>query len=447
MNVFLNFLFVGLPIFFIIGLMLNIKYLVKSFFSFPREIKLVFFSWFFLFFGLAVWINRGSGIDILSYSIQVVSIMFISLITFYFILKNKKLFLTKFLLFYLVYGFIGLLTSFVSTKPFITLFKAYSLIIVIIFTGFIIKIIKYNKKYRFILVETSIIYFIFIVFLSLLGGYVFPEITHRHNNGPLGFMLVGWPKLNSNTLSFLAAVVSSYGLIRYVFSKKIKIKMLYFSIFLMGLSVLFLAQGRTSIISFTLGILLISFLLGELKKIRYFIFIVLIIGISYYAIKGNININNFDLLFEYLSRGSTVEQLETISGRTELWEMAIEKVQKSPFIGYGFYVTTVYGPYGPHNSMLQVLLYSGFIGLLFWLVSIFIGYYKIFNALFLVNKIKYVSYKDYENLLMIWLFIIITLLRTITGSDLTVHHYSTLFFLSLYVYAYVLLNWIKKGKG
>jgi hypothetical protein len=77
-----------------------------------------------------------------------------------------------------------------------------------------------------------------------------------------------------------------------------------------------------------------------------------------------------------LTRGESAESLQSLTGRTELWEAVWKEYQVSPLIGHGYFVTSRTGLLdvwsGPsnrtaHNVFLQVLVSTGLIGLVLFL--------------------------------------------------------------------------------
>ena len=82
---------------------------------------------------------------------------------------------------------------------------------------------------------------------------------------------------------------------------------------------------------------------------------------------------------EKLSRGESAESLHSLTGRTDLWDAIWNSYYDSPIIGHGYFVTSRIGEIdvwsGPanrtaHNTLLQVLVTTGAIGLLLFIVGL-----------------------------------------------------------------------------
>ena len=96
-----------------------------------------------------------------------------------------------------------------------------------------------------------------------------------------------------------------------------------------------------------------------------------------------------DAVSSYVMRGQKVEDAYTVSGRTEVWDIAIKSFRESPLFGHGYYSMTNTGKmyvWGAerwqtaHNVYLHVLTGTGLIGFflllwaLFYVLQPMIGY-------------------------------------------------------------------------
>jgi O-antigen ligase len=76
-------------------------------------------------------------------------------------------------------------------------------------------------------------------------------------------------------------------------------------------------------------------------------------------------------ILEFLTRGETADQLGTFNRRTEIWVLAWESFLERPLFGLGFnsakgvfFDETGLG--GAHNSVINVMIDAGSVGLLWW---------------------------------------------------------------------------------
>ena len=435
MNTITNIFFYVAIILFLLGVLVNFRSLVMLPGVVPKKSRWPIFVWIVMLVGLGQWFKRETYVDGVmsvdtSASIQIGSIVIAGLVLLIFAgsaYQSKNL---KYpLLLLLLYGLEGLLTSPISDVPALSVFKATSVVIAILLTVMSVKVLDDEKTSR-ILFNTVFIYFVIIAFLSILGGLFLPEITHRANKGVFGFMLVGWPALNSNSLSYVAAVVFVISLRRLFIQQKFNRRLLYIGTCSVGLITLLLAQGRTSIISSTLAILFMSFFIKEMRSMKWVLLLGGIVMAVLLIISGSVG-NWTDTVAQYMQRGVSDEQIATMSGRTEAWELAWQLFLDSPITGYGFYAagkTLV----APHNAYFTILLNGGLLGFIPWLLGILGGMFYLSRHL----KEKKWNIDSEENNFYkeILAVMIVQIVRTITGQDLTIHSYSMLMFFAALVY-------------
>ena len=87
----------------------------------------------------------------------------------------------------------------------------------------------------------------------------------------------------------------------------------------------------------------------------------------------------FDGLGDYLMRGQSARQLSALSGRAELFDVIWDEYTKSPVMGHGYFVTSEAGAIhawhreaniAAHNTLFQILVSTGLIGLVLYLAAI-----------------------------------------------------------------------------
>lgn len=441
MNLIANLLFYVAIGGFVVGVSLNIGYLLSLPASVPRRVRWPVFAWLIMLLGLGQWFGRAStvagvtSVDT-SATVQIASIGVAGVILLFVAGKSYRSqnFRSPFFLLF-IFGLLGVLTSPISDVPALSAFKAASVVVAVLLAVMAIKPLQ-DEKLPGLVFNVVYIYFVLIAFLAVLGGVVAPEITHRPNNGVFGFMLEGWPSLNSNSLSYVAAVVFVISLRRIFIKQLFRRRILYLSACTVGLVTLLMAQGRTSIISSTLAILFMSYFIHEMRSMRYVLISGVVALIGMIVIFGSVG-DWTSTVEQYMQRGVTDEQIGTLSGRTEAWDLSWRLFLDSPITGYGFYAagkTLV----APHNAYFTILLNGGLLGFIPWVLAVLGGMWMISRHI-MEYQWKHLSSENnyYKEIVAV---MIVQFVRTITGQDLTIHSYSMLVFLGAIIYVVVREN-------
>lgn len=153
-----------------------------------------------------------------------------------------------------------------------------------------------------------------------------------------------------------------------------------------GLS-LFLTFSRQAYLGVAIGVAVTLFLRGTGTIRGYAVLVGVLVAIGLVTIA---ELNGFSVL-SALSRGEG-DDVASLTGRTFIWQAAIELIKLQPFLGYGFgaggsaledyYSAGVYGwrTYNVHNGFLQVLLDGGVVGFLIFLGALSYGLKRGFQS-------------------------------------------------------------------
>jgi O-antigen ligase len=139
--------------------------------------------------------------------------------------------------------------------------------------------------------------------------------------------------------------------------------------------VVFVAQSRSCLI---VTALIAVPLLWKMQKKKLVIVMAAAIGIVAALLPYSQTLSKFPAaVTSYVMRGQTAEDAYTVSGRTEVWDIAVKSFFESPLFGHGYYSMTSTGKmyvWGAerwqtaHNIYLHVLTGTGLLGfvLLLW---------------------------------------------------------------------------------
>jgi exopolysaccharide production protein ExoQ len=319
--------------------------------------------------------GTGYGDD-LSNTPKVINSLFkfpLYVFSFFVILRYRFLFFrgvveVRYYIFFIIFAFISVLWSF---QPFVGLTKVFSLLMIVL-VGFglaycctIDEIKKYIAYILFFILLMSLVYVFFIPSLGRMSaGDGFETGLVGENQG------VFKHKNIFGSFSSLSILVS-------VFLLDNKVGKIRALLFLISLLSLFMANSATKIfavffaICFFVLFCFICRMIGKNYSGRALVFSVFLCAVMV------ILLFNVVLFFVGLAGRDL-----TFTGRTLIWEHAINLFYEKPFWGYGIssiwstdlsYISTLpfYTPIHSHNSFVEIMLTTGLFGAVLLLFFIF----------------------------------------------------------------------------
>lgn len=251
------------------------------------------------------------------------------------------------------------------------------------------------------LLETTITVFGILLFVTVLGFFVWPD--RFSNNGIMASRSLlgkrlGEGILGANKTSALAAIYISWFLL---LKQKRNIYDYFFAI--ISIIAMFYSQSRASLALIPVILFFKFFKPKDKYKGLYFVVSIII----FYFVSSHI-----DVIYKYLLRGQTEELLLSGTGRLDVWRASIPYIAKRPIIGYGFgsggeiVSKNLFGLATMHSGIFETLLGTGAIGLLLLLFQYGIALFKVIN-----NIAKY----GVKNNLFDGFVLLIYLIRTLTS--------------------------------
>jgi O-antigen ligase len=420
----------------IISSFINYRYLKSARQELLSNFKIVFWGWSLLALAILNVTKIESENLVVSNSFQIVMVAISSIIiavAFLARLRESMAAMSLPLICLIVYGTFGLISSFYSPYPQLTLYKA-SLIIVSVLAGSIA--LSYRDKYYYArkLIELTIL-FIFLLVLTIVIGAIFaPEKAFTFRPGMKLGMLGGWlVVINPNGAALLAGLLALVSLNRLISTPGARKKLFLIALFCLSLSVMLLAQSRTVTAAFIPSAMLI--LLRNAPKTLVLVGlmgVLLVVGLS-----DELPIEEVGT---YMMRGQTKQQWETWSGRLVAWQIAWERFKDAPIFGYGMAAGVRYGAIGKeligshlHNSYMEVLLNSGLLGFFPWFFSLFITAKKlllqyVFPPITFTGEMK----RFHTEMTAV---IVLILIRSLAGTTLVYFEYFFMLFIGIIAYA------------
>lgn len=261
---------------------------------------------------------------------------------------------------------------------------------------------------------TNFFKFIFFSFsICLVFLFIIPFITGSTST----FISSGL--LNYQNASYITAFIFGIGLY-FLSEPNVKFKYLYLILVMVMVPIIFIIQGRGGLILLILyGLFTVIQLINNksmrlVQKVRFIVFGFLLIFLAY-VLFMNLKENR---ILSYFKDGQF--QIGNTSGRDILYSNSIELIKEKLLTGYGMF--NYYPLLGgtPHNIFLEILLISGFFGLI---IVLFITFYYIYNFIKLYKK-------DSIDKLVIYIFAYPIVFLLFSGNFLII---SELWFVIFYV--------------
>ena len=266
---------------------------------------------------------------------------------------------------YALYAVICLLSAVWSLSPIVTLGKAVELSAAVATVAFAVNRPAGDKALGQLFDVT--LAFGAIILVVAASGYVMGLSGFYVRNRSLIDQLDTW-FVSANGIGYVSALTATIALDR-LFGRP-KSWRLSAALYALSLTTAILAQGRTGLLAFVLGSLLVLAIHRRFTLLFATCGVMLLLGIAFSG-----------TLEAYLSRGEDVDSLQTMSGRTVMWQAAWRSILDQPWIGLGYGVggrslfLTVLAGFGTsmstlHNGFLEVLTGVGLLGFMPWIASL-----------------------------------------------------------------------------
>lgn len=173
-----------------------------------------------------------------------------------------------------------------------------------------------------------------------------------------GLNLASW---HTNSYSAVAAMLAAYCIGELASRESLALKknrrLLLASLFV---ALFFLALGTSggSNVAFAAGLVVAALYSrrSAFKVVAVFLFIIVLIINVFYA----------ELIFSLLFPGKTMESVENLTGRVNLWDFYLQMIEERPLLGWGFAAPERIGHIyttNTHNIALAITASLGFLGL------------------------------------------------------------------------------------
>jgi len=274
--------------------------------------------------------------------------------------------------------FLGMfiISTIYSPTVFYSLYISFTYIAIFLFIYHCFMVLGFEK----ILIQASRVFFVFLLVSIALYLFV-PELgRYAYWDNDVFYSSYRMSGLAGNANHF-ARLVAIYLIILFFYRNILKTafstKFINIQVML-ALICLLLTASRTTMIALVFCMVLFCYLrLNKANKARLFLVFMSLTIIVYFL---------FPIFSSYLSRDGGAD-LTSFTGRTFIWDVSLDLIQKSPLFGYGVGSSVTILPLNiveigfkashAHNMYLQILLSVGGVGLMIFIISIVFAFIKL----------------------------------------------------------------------
>ena len=333
----------------------------------------------------------------------------------------------------LCYGLYAMLSSVYSPLPFLTLWKGFEVVALVLAMITIASKIKNINDLEW-LINILLVFMLFLVITVLVGAVVDPANAFRNlmeagnaedaigqRTAAISMLRGVAPALHPAAAGGIAGFTAIAAIIKLLANDK-KTKLGFLIVAALSFTTIILIQSRTGIFAISSAIIAILILK------RYTLYAVLLgVPVGLVVVFSAVS----DSITSYMYRGQTEEQFSSMSGRVDFWKIVIEKFYESPLIGHGYYASHrfIFGTSGVDNTYLSVALGVGFLGFFIFISAFIIG---------MITHIKNWPSKQSSHLYTeIWMLLtglsIITFVRSIVGTSFETFYYMLFVYMILQI--------------
>jgi len=176
----------------------------------------------------------------------------------------------------------------------------------------------------------------------------------------------GWAGMHTNSYSATASMLFCYCFGEFMRADRRRRRLLTIT-GVMALGGLIVGTCGSSNIGTVCGMAAAGVLRDS--KMRGVMIVVIVAGVLLFATGADSMLE--DAMYKYLLPGKTQESVTGMTGRMQIWEWALAKIEQKPFLGHGFAIATRASgkANSVHNTLLAILLDTGIVGLFIFVLA------------------------------------------------------------------------------
>ena len=269
-----------------------------------------------------------------------------------------------------------------SVYPAWTLYKSLELFVDFMLVSAIVTEVRWSAPLFKSLFDWTAVMCIACIASVWLGVLFWPEKAVFREVGTLGVQIEGvFPAISPNGVGDIGAIIAIICCNRLLTRRPGVTKALYGVLLAVSLITLAVSQARSPIIGFVTAAAFVLLLTKHIGTIGFLSVVTVLLASLTKA---------GDILWEYIQRGQTPEAFQSLSGRVDWWSFGWQKILESPVIGHGSYAGARFlalselgetSTSSIHNTYVEILLGTGFLGLILFLAGLAGIWFVIVRAL------------------------------------------------------------------
>ena len=286
---------------------------------------------------------------------KILDIWKIASIGIIFIVYFLNLKITKTLILIILFEISIILSSIINN---VNLVKPINNFLTIVAFSMLVELIIRSDFKKFIKIILNIqipLFFINLVLIIIYpNGLDFANLYTKNHVNPLLFLSVdnGFSKW---IIPFIGFVFMRYNN-----------KFILISLWILSLISIIIIDSASCLLAFVIFTILIAiYNKVKIKKVEIITLSSLYVVISIIVLYFNTKLDFFNIISQMLGRSAT------LTGRTELWPLAINLIEQKPIFGYGYTSGNIEiwgGFFSSHNALLEILIHGGIFSLFIFIV-------------------------------------------------------------------------------
>lgn len=374
-----------------------------------EEIRWVYVAWILLFASTLVWSTTTEAVNtaaaeagtsnFVRLALLGLAVVMTSIIAARYQFAFVGHLLTGVLGIFLLLTLWNFVTALWSVSPAVTIYKSFEYFAALFLVASALSMLFARRSSRDLesrlLLTKALFDWYWVLILALLlsvylGIVIWPTSAFVSSIGTFSVQLQGvFPQVSANGVGDFGAIIGTVVAARLLCRPTAgsagqgltrSSRLFYALILAFAVVTMLLAQSRSPILGFLLAMIVVSI---AAHRYKIFLLAMIVLCTVFFSNYGGAN----EATYDFMRRGQDEGNIESLSGRTDYWAAAFEATGEQPVGGYGAYAGGRYileqisspGVSSLHNTYMELLVGSGFVGLTILIAGLLAILYWLFR--------------------------------------------------------------------